>query len=206
MKRCLLIFSLLLLSLTLQAQGEWRSRSAFRFGVEWGYSGTFYMYYHNNYIEATDGYRVDDEGNSTSLKANAYATVMLGADISRHGNLAAYFGYSGVCRNERLFTLALRGSWFWNGVDNNGWFSFIEGGGGINEYFTSKIGWHTRIGGGYRVSLSRVGNMDFNLSYRTCLSHPSIWDDWEGKYVEKRYVRRNNALYHSLCLGIAISF
>ena len=206
MKRLALIIALALLPLLASAQGEWRNRSRFRVGAEWGYSCTFYNYYHNNYIDETDGFRVDEEGNNKDLKVNAYATAMVGLDVSRRLNLALYGGYTGVYRNRQLYTMDLRASWFWRGVQERGWMNFIQGGVGFDEYFDDDPSISTKMGVGYRVALSRTADIDFILSYRTCIDHPEVYDNWEGKYVEKRNIRRNNALYHSVCFGIAISF
>jgi len=207
MKKCILIIAALLPLLYCPAKAQdWRVRSPLRFGVEWGYSLSVYKYYHFNYIEATDGYRVDDEGSSSSWLINAYGVGMVGVDLSRYLNLSLNIGLTGIYRGRNVYSASIRGSWYFSNVNSSGFFIYSDGGLGISEAFDEDFCALMHIGGGYRISLSRRSDLDLSLSFRSALDHPEIWDEWEGKYVEKRNIRRNNALYYALCFGIGISF
>ena len=84
------------------------------------------------------------------------------------------------------------------------WFSFIDLGSGISvkthpqEILTGKIG------GGYRMSLSRNTKLDFLVSLRSALTHPDI--EYYGTEIEYSRINRNNAYVSAMSFGIALTF
>ena len=61
-----------------------------------------------------------------------------------------------------------------------------------------------KIGGGYRISLSRTTKLDFLVSARMTYTHPQVTYDKE--VISHDMVRRNNAYASALSLGISLTF
>ena len=59
MKRLAAYIIMILLPMTLSAEGKGSSEKRMTFGAEWGYVFTFFSGYHNNFF-SHDGWRVDE--------------------------------------------------------------------------------------------------------------------------------------------------
>ena len=175
------------------------------FGGEWGYVGTIYSGYHYNFF-APEGYRVDPRGYGFSYDTNAEAYLHVGYNFNPKYNLSLYMGISAVEDYHHTVPMSLRFTWFYGNkaYTDDRWFSFADMGSGIcikkrpQEILTGKIG------GGYRLSLSRNVKMDFILALRTVLTHPEV--EYYGTVIEYDRINRNNAYSSAVSLCMALTF
>ena len=183
-----------------------REESArFSYGIEWGYDATMLDIYHFNYMDAADGFRIDDEAAKPMYYSNGHATAHLTLEFARRWALGLYAGYAGVQQRTRVFPLALRSTFFMESFRSDGGFIFIEGGAGRHETRDS-ISPFGRLGYGHRAILSRRNSIDFSGSLRVVSDHPLIYDSSIPGYVAEENIRRSDALYCALCFSIALNF
>lgn len=174
------------------------------FGLEWGYVATLQSGYHYNFF-APEGYRVDDYGNAFKYHSNADVYVHLGYNLNHLWNISLYLGYAGVDDIHNVMPVSLRTTRFF-GDDHmkDRWFGFVDLGSGIcikkpvQEILAGKIG------GGYRLSLSRDTKLDFVLAVRMTYTHPQIIYDKAPIPIEM--TNRNNAYVGAVSLGLALTF
>ena len=178
--------------------------SKYTFGVEWGYVATFQSGYRYIFFPP-EGYRVDVRDNSFRLQSNADLYIHSGINLSRSWNLSLYTGYAGVGDIHKVLPVSIRVTrYFGKDPLSDRWFAFSDLGSGIcfkrpvQEILTGKIG------GGYRMSLSRYSKLDFIISARMTYTHPQITYDQE--IISHDMVRRNNAYVSALSLGLGLTF
>lgn len=178
--------------------------SKYTFGVEWGYVATFQSGYRYIFFPP-EGYRVDVRDNSFGLQNNADLYIHSGINLSRSWNLSLYAGYAGVGDIHKVLPVSIRATrYFGKDPLSDRWFAFTDLGSGIcfkrpvQEILTGKIG------GGYRMSLSRYSKLDFIISARMTYTHPQITYDQE--VISQEMVRRNNAYVSALSLGLGLTF
>jgi hypothetical protein len=178
--------------------------SKYTFGVEWGYVATFQSGYRYIFFPP-EGYRVDVRDNSFGLQNNADLYIHSGVNLSRSWNLSLYAGYAGVGDIHKVLPVSIRATrYFGKDPLADRWFAFTDLGSGIcfkrpvQEILTGKIG------GGYRMSLSRYSKLDFIISARMTYTHPQITYDQE--VISQEMVRRNNAYVSSLSLSLGLTF
>lgn len=178
--------------------------SKYTFGVEWGYVATFQSGYRYIFFPP-EGYRVDVRDNSFGLQNNADLYIHSGVNLSRSWNLSLYAGYAGVGDIHKVLPVSIRATrYFGKDPLSDRWFAFTDLGSGIcfkrpvQEILTGKIG------GGYRMSLSRYSKLDFIISARMTYTHPQITYDQE--VISQEMVRRNNAYVCALSLGLGLTF
>ena len=178
--------------------------SKYTFGVEWGYVATFQSGYGYIFFPP-EGYRVDVRDNSFRLQNNADLYIHSGINLSRSWNLSLYAGYAGVGDIHKVLPVSIRATrYFGKDPLSDRWFAFTDLGSGIcfkrpvQEILTGKIG------GGYRMSLSRYSKLDFIISARMTYTHPQITYDQE--VISQEMVRRNNAYVCALSLGLGLTF
>lgn len=203
MKRISLIASLLLLSSTF-VSGQEKPMPKITYGLEWGYIAVFYSGYHHNFF-APEGYRVDPRGHEFMYDSNAEAYMNVGYNFSEKLNLSLYMGLSAIEDYHHTVPVSFRLTRYHGGDHmSDRWFSFIDLGTGISikkhpqEILTGKIG------GGYRMSLSRNTKLDFLVSLRSALTHPDI--EYYGTEIEYSRINRNNAYISAISFGIALIF
>ena len=178
--------------------------SKYTFGVEWGYVATFQSGYRYIFFPP-EGYRVDVRDYSFGLQNNADLYIHSGVNLSRSWNLSLYAGYAGVGDIHKVLPVSIRATrYFGKDPLSDRWFAFTDLGSGIcfkrqvQEILTGKIG------GGYRMSLSRYSKLDFIISARMTYTHPQITYDQE--VISQEMVRRNNAYVSALSLGLGLTF
>lgn len=189
-------------NIDVNARGHINSR--FVFGVEWGYVATIFSGYHYNFF-APEGYRVDDYDSSFGYYSNADMYIFAGHEIGKSWELSAYVGYAGIGDYHEAIPVSIRATHFF-GDDQlaDRWFAFIDAGSGISlkmpvqEIFTGKIG------GGYRVALSRDTSLNFIISARMTYTHPQI--TYDKQQIESERINRNNAYLAAISFGLSLSF
>ena len=211
MKRLILIVAAAVALLAgqspLQAVNPARQEGSARLSgrVEWGHDATLADIYHYNYMEPTDGFRIDDKAFKPMYYSNGHATLGLTLEFARRWALGVNAGYAGIQQRTRFFPIALRTTYFTNSYREDGSFYFVEGGAGIQEARKNYPSFG-RLGYGYRIVLSRRSSLDFSGSFRAVYDHPQIYDSSIPGYVPQENIRRSDAVYGAFCISIAINF
>ena len=174
------------------------------FGAEWGYIGTFYSGHHHNFY-APEGNRIDARKYGFTYDSNAEAYLHVGYDIKENYNISLYIGVSAMQDHHHTLPLSIRFTRLYNSNSRGDrMFAFIDLGSGISvkrqpqEILTGKVG------GGYRMSLSRDTRLDFILALRTALTHPDI--KYYGTDIARGKINRNNAYMSAFSIGMALTF
>lgn len=204
MIRNLLISLALSLALAFSCHAGDKDVPGFTFGAEWGYVAVFYSGYHYNFF-APEGFRVDPRGRGFRYASNAEAYIHAGCNIGSKWNISVYAGLSGVEKYHMTIPVSLRGTrYFGNSYNADRWFSFLDLGSGICIKKDPQAILTGKIGGGYRISLSKKVKLDFTAALRTCLTHPDI--DYYGTIIPMDKVNRNNAYISAVSIGMALTF
>lgn len=206
MRKACVLTLLLLLSCALGAQerGAWYHH--LDYGVEWGYSGTFWDDYHYNYISAS-GARLDSQDSRLTFKSNGHLYAFLGARFARIFATDMLVGWAGVYEGRRVIPVTLRASAFARGYDRDGLKLFVEGGRCYAQSFAGKHIWMGKLGGGYRIMLDRDFALDLSLSLQAVTDHPvGVYDHNRDEIVPDENLRRSDSRYHSLNLSVALCF
>lgn len=200
----------MLASYELSAGNLWRrfiewGQPEIKYGVEWGASALLLNTYQFNYVDPTDGYRVDEKGMEYHFYTNAHMLADVGVNFRNHFCASVYVGYEGIKQEKRIFPVTVRASYFFNDYHSDGMLCFLEGGTGIhpNDKFFSSIG---RLGAGYRLSLSQNGSLDLLASIKFTTDRPEIANIHTGYPVPEHYIRYSFAGYGAVTLGIALNF
>lgn len=204
MKR-LYIIALLLLSCAAASAAGPGERPILRFGVEWGYGSGFFRYWNLNYMDPEVGYRVWDEDHEFAPSLNAYAQVEAGADLLPRFNLSFAGGVMGIAPGRQVIPLMLKATFFFRDSSLDGPFIRACGGLGFPDFFSRPPIKFGSIGGGWRLALDGLWDIDFTGSVRICSDSPPIVDE-NDITISESSIRRNTAIYCSFELGIAISF
>lgn len=201
MKKVLLTYVLLIASL-IPGRGERMPKITF--GAEWGYMPALFSGYHYNFFDP-DGFRVDDKNSSFRYVTNGEVTLHAGYNFNEYWNLSFHTGYSGNGDFAPVVPMSLRITRYLGGNHlSDRWLTFLECGSGISiknspqEIFTGKVG------GGYRISLSRFSKLDFIAAFRMLYTHPDImYYEYE---IPRELINRNDGYVGSLFLGLSLTF
>lgn len=176
----------------------------FTFGAEWSYVATIFSGYHYNYF-SPEGYRFNVYGSGIDFYNNGEVLLHVGYNIDRHWNIAAYAGMSGLADYHNSIPINLRFTrYFGNDFLADRWFSFIDLGTGLTMKIPVQSVLSAKIGGGYRVSLSRDTKLDLLVAVRNTYTQPQVYHDKEVIGLE--YTNRNDAYLLSLSFGASITF
>lgn len=203
MKKTLAIL-LIITAFNINVKAQKDIDSRFVIGVEWGYIATIFTGYHYNFF-APEGYRVDDYGSSFGYNSNADMYIFAGHEIGKSWELSAYVGYAGVGDYHETIPVSIRATHFF-GEDQyaDRWFAFIDAGSGISLKMPVQEILTGKIGGGYRVALSRDTSLNFIFSARMTYTHPQI--TYDKQPIESDRINRNNAYLSALSAGLSLSF
>ena len=205
MKRGLIIFTLILLTYFCAA-GKTRTYDIPRltYGVEWSYVETVFHGNHNYFI-SPEGYRIEQIEFEGRHIPNGEVNIHAGCNLNPCWNLSVHLGYTGIGDMHPGLPATVRLTRFF-GKDYlaDRWFAYGEAGSGISikeniqELITGKIG------GGYRISLSKYTKVDFMASIRYMQTHPEI--EYYGEEIKAKYVSHNVGRTISATIGIGLTF
>lgn len=203
MRRFLIILlSIFAFNINVNAKGE--GDSDFTFGIEWGFIAQFHSGYHYNFF-APEGFRVDEFGNSFKYRSNADMYIHGGKNIGKFWNLSLYLGYAGVSDIHNVMPISIRATrFFHDDASSDRWFAFVDAGSGISFKMPVQEIVTGKIGGGYRLALSKDTGLDMICSLRMTYTHPQIIYDKVPIHNDK--VNRNNAYVSAFSLGLALVF
>ena len=178
----------------------------FTFGVEWGYTQTFYLARSYNFF-SEEGYRIFEDERGFFFSPNASFLAQFGFHLNERVTLSLATGYFGVGENNRLLPALVRLSYYPATHSEDGWFAFMQGGPAWHErdVFGSQA-WLGSGGGGYRIHLAYRCNLDLLVGVKYLHDHPSIPNPEGPGNVPEHNIRRNDAGYCALDVSVAISF
>ena len=204
MKRLAAISTVLFAFLTAaRAQGS-EDYPRITYGAEWSYLVSAFSAYHYNYF-SPEGYRYNSKGASSGLLGSGEGLLHVGYNVTDSWNLAIYAGFTGISDIHNAVPVSFRATHYFK-EDRKGdrWFTFADAGTGISIKKQPQEIVALKLGGGYRVSLSRDTKLDFNAALRCTYTHPDIYFDYE--LITRRWINRNNAIVLSASVGMAVTF
>ena len=205
MKRGLLIL-VVLFSCTVSAIGRVPQVSypKWTFGTECSYNATFYEGYHHYFI-SSDGFRDEIIKGSLTYHNNIEVNIHGGYNFNNNWNLSLYIGYAGLGGFHHAIPVTLRTTrYFGEDPMTDRWFAFVDLGSGISLKDNPQEIYSGKIGGGYRLTLSRLTKVDFIFALKTVYTHPDI--EYYGEKIEANFINRNDGLASSISLGIGLTF
>ena len=173
------------------------------FGAEWSYIGTVHYNTRYNFFN-TEGYRQNRSESISGYWSNAEALLHIGYNLTPHLNLSVYTGIMGIADIHHAVPLSFRGTYYFGEHDSDRWLAFADLGTGISIKEEPQEIWTGKVGGGYRVTLSRDAKLDFITAFRLCCTHPQIKDGED--IISLQWTNRNTALVKSFSIGMAITF
>ena len=204
MKRLAVISTMLFVFLTAaRAQGS-EDYPRITYGAEWSYVASGFSAYHYNYF-SPEGYRYNSKGTSPGYVGNGEVILLVGYNVTDGWNLAVYAGLTGISDIHNAIPISFRATRFFKqNMKGDRWFTFADAGTGISIKKQPQEIAVLKIGGGYRVSLSRDTKLDFNAALRCTYTHPDIY--FEHEIISQRWINRNNAIVVSASVGMAVTF
>ena len=164
------------------------------------YSSYEYHYFKNN----EGGREIVDKGDFMYDSDSEFA-LHCGYDFNNYWNLSLYAGYTGLGRFHKAVPVSIRATrYFGDNPLNDRWFAFLDLGSGISIKDKPEEIISGKIGGGYRLSLSRRTKLDFLFSLRAVHTHPDIRIYDDAAIPENVY--RNEGVITSLGIGIGFTF
>jgi hypothetical protein len=174
------------------------------FGAEWSYIGTIHYSAWYNYF-SPDGYRINRHEDVNGYWGNGEVLLHVGYNFNKHWNLSLYTGMTGLADIHNAASISLRGSYYF-GEDalKDRWMTFMDVGTGLSFKNEPQDIWTGKVGGGYRITLSRDTKLDFIAALRLACTHPQVMDGDDKITLE--WTNRNLAFLQSFSLGMSITF
>lgn len=178
------------------------------FGIEGSFATNFWTYSHFNYI-ADEGYRVNIRHNEPDLHLNGQLLANAGCNLSQRTNLSVYCGICGLSTREIMMPVSLRFTYmFGDSPLKNRWITFAETGIMTERLKLEEFSAIGKLGGGYRISLSRSVKLDLLMAYQAVFAHPDVSEISGDKTIPVTgdRLRRNNAILNALTFGFGLCF
>ena len=204
MKRLAIISTMLFVFLAGAHAQQSEDYPRITYGAEWSYVASGFSAFHYNYF-SPEGYRYNSKGASPRFVGNEEGLFHVGYNVTDSWNLAVYAGFTGIADIHNAIPVSFRATRFFKqDMKGDRWFTFADAGTGISIKKHPQEIVALKIGGGYRVSLSRDTKIDFNAALRCTYTHPDIY--FEHEIISQRWINRNNAIVVSTSFGMAITF
>lgn len=204
MKKLAAICTMLIAFLTCAKAQSREDFPRITFGAEWSYVAYVFSAYHYNYF-SPEGYRYNSRGTATSFVSNGEALFHVGYNVTGNWNLAIYTGITGISAFHNAIPLSFRATRLLKPKTNGDrWFTYADAGSGISLKKQMQEIATLKLGGGYRVSLSRDTKLDFNVAIRCAYTHPDI--NFEHEIISQKWINRNAAIAVSASIGMAVTF
>lgn len=173
------------------------------FGAEWGYVASIHCGLHHNFFSDI-GYRVDMRSHEIAYISNGDVYVHLGCNVNHNWNLSLYTGIAGVYDLHKIVPVSIRATRYLNpSPKGDRWFLFLDGGSGLSLTSHPQATANGKLGAGYRISLSPATKLDFSISYRMTLTHPTV--EYDGYIVDISRVNRNNGYVSGIALSMSLT-
>ena len=182
------------------------ARARFIYGLDWGYSNIVSQWHHANYI-SSDGFRVNQINTDFNYAPNGYCRGYAGINFPDKWALAVYGGFNGISKGRTASSFSARLSFAPSGWREDGLKFFAEDGIALTETFKDKIDRLWAAGGGYRLQLSEGVGLDLSVSVQVAYDHPlRVYDKYSGELLRNENIRKSEAVYTALNIGLALSF
>ena len=174
------------------------------YGIEWGLNDALLSGMHSTFL-ASEGYVVDSKSLDFSSHVNAHVLGFVEVGVARRFSLAAYSGYIGLKKGERVAPVTIRGTYALSrtGIRKAG-AVFAEGGCGFRK--GADISVVTRTGYAYRYRLADFLALDFNAGMLVTFSHPDVYDKYSGRYVPEKDLGVTRSLNLGLIFAVGLVF
>lgn len=204
-RRTIILLFVLFLPLSMYGREHMKSGSTgFTFGCEWGYVATLHYGVHHNFF-SEEGYRVDYRDEMFRYHTNAEIMIHVGYNLNPNWNISLNAGYCGVSDMHHAIPVSFRATRLFKcNPYGDRWFTFLDLGSGIDLKKEPQELLCGKIGGGYRLSLSRKSGLEFLFAYRMSFTHPEV--SYDGYQVKLEKINRNNAYISALSMGIRLTF
>ena len=177
----------------------------FSYGLEWGYTATFFKHAHYNFICSED-YRINEKYNTWWYYSNGSVLANAGVDLTKTLNVSAYSGLIGVYSHRWVIPAEMRVRFCPAGNGNDGPV-FQAGGGAVFPTSTlTETAARGLLGGGYRFAIFRSMSVDFLLSFNLTWDHDLIKDPDTQAYVPHSAISSNMSEYYAVNLSVALNF
>ena len=197
MKRGVIILILSILSICASAK-------KITFGAEWSYVATPVAIYHYNFF-SSEGYRFNIHGSDTGYYNNGEVLLHVGTDLDENWNVSAYAGVCGLANYHNSLPISLRLTRYYeNNPMGDRWFSFVDVGSGFTIKLPVQAIASVKLGGGYRLSLTKDSKIDIIAALKGAYTQPQIYH--EGEFIDLKYTNRNDVYLLSGQLGISLTF
>ena len=173
-------------------------------GIEWGYTLTLAAHHHYNYLDESIGFRINDEGWTMLPRSNAYILGSLKYSFSSVFSTSIISGFQGIYKDRRTVPLLCRVSVSPSGRDSDGFFFFSDMGVFLTDF--RRHGNQFQIGSGYSIVLAPRCSIGLRIGARLIYDRPDVWDPIEEEYISEQNIRRNDAWYSALNMGIVLEF
>lgn len=201
MKRTVFILAaLMLFSLAMQARMPHIS-----YGLEWGYTATFFKHAHYNFI-CDEGYRINEKTDTWRYFSNGAVMANVGVDITRHLNVSAYSGLLGVYSKRWVIPAELRLRYCPLGLDASGPLIHAGAAAAFPTSTLTDTGARGILGGGYRLAIYKSMSVDFLISLNLTLDHDNITDPDTKRYVPRSDITSNVSEYCAVNVSVALNF
>ena len=114
------------------------------------------------------------------------------------------FRIKGIERGKCIVPLISRLSFYLSGKEEDSIFVLTDIGIALDEM--KKHCNFIQIGSGYRLVLTPAYSLCFITSGRVAFDHPAVWDPIEEDFISKRNIKRNDAWYCALNIGLSLEF
>lgn len=199
------LFIMLLISIRMYAQTDGADRyPRITYGAEWGYVAMSTVTIHENFF-SPDGYRFNRKYTKPGPWNNGELYLHMGYNLNENTNISLYTGMYGIGDVHNAIPLSLRLTrYFGNNSLDDRFFTFIDAGTGISIKREPQKVLSAKIGGGYRISLSRDTKIDFIGGIRYIHTHNQIMFDHQ--MIELEWTNRNDAKAYGISIGMALTF
>lgn len=198
-----ILIGIVLSSISSNAQETKRKQPLVTYGVEWSYVASFLSSSHQNFY-SPEGSRVDLKGTQAMFRSDAEVDVHVGANIGKMWNLSLHAGYTNIAHIHTAVPLSLRLTKFYgNDPMKDRWMTYVGLGGGVTIKEIPGAMLEARIGGGYRISLSRMAKLDILASFKLDYSNPDIV--YYGQAIPPESINRNNSFITAFTIGLGIT-
>lgn len=177
----------------------------FSYGLEWGYTATFFKHATHNFI-CSEGYRINDDINTWRFFSNGAVMANVGVDLTPRLNVSAYTGLLGVYSRRWVIPAELRFRYCPSGLAANG---PIFHAGAAAVYPTTTLtdtGARGLVGGGYRLAIYKTLSVDFLISFNLTVDHDLITDPDTREYVLRKDITSNVSEYCGVNMSVALNF
>ena len=205
LKRGLMTFFLILCGIaSTSGQNRITAMKRWTFGGEITYDATFYSSKFQYFI-SPEGFRENISSSKFGYDTDSEVNLHAGYNINQIWNLSLHIGYTEVGDFHKVVPFSIRATRFFNDNPlNDRWFTFVDAGSGISLKEKPQEIACGKIGGGYRLSLSRSAKLDILMAIRVVYTHPEI--SYYGIIYSPQKMFRNDGMICSLIFGTNISF